>query len=139
MGFTMASCSAYITMNGVMIPGVSAGSNHVGASEMCTPQVSCPSGPAARAAPGAAATKPRAARAKASRRVTPPGLFKLDSRFTRRLPDKPIFLLRAALLSSLAHIVGQVRGNVSFVFVAVVAGGRGPGRPAPVFALRYVA
>jgi hypothetical protein len=24
-------------MNGVIIPGVSAGSNHVGASEMCTP------------------------------------------------------------------------------------------------------
>ena len=40
IGFTMASCSAYITMNGVMMPGVSAGSNHVGASEMCTPQVS---------------------------------------------------------------------------------------------------
>ena len=35
-------------MNGVMIAGVSAGSNQVGASEMCTPQVSCPSGAAAR-------------------------------------------------------------------------------------------
>src|SRR4029077_2249620 len=35
MGFTTASCSAYITMNGVMIPGVSAGSNQVGASEIC--------------------------------------------------------------------------------------------------------
>src|SRR5438094_7194608 len=31
-------------MNGVTIPGVSAGSNHVGASEMWTPQVSWPSG-----------------------------------------------------------------------------------------------
>jgi len=29
---TMASCRAYSTINGVMIPGVSAGSNHVGAS-----------------------------------------------------------------------------------------------------------
>src|SRR5438046_1562083 len=42
----MASCSAYMIMNGVMIPGVSAGSNQVGASEMWTPQVICPSGAA---------------------------------------------------------------------------------------------
>src|SRR5262245_47342798 len=47
MGFTMASCSANITIKGVVMPSVSAGSNHVGASEMCTPQVSCPSGWAA--------------------------------------------------------------------------------------------
>ena len=33
-GFTIASCSAYITMNGVTIPVVSAGSNQVGAREM---------------------------------------------------------------------------------------------------------
>src|SRR5687767_10554593 len=33
-------------MNGVTIPGVSAGSNHVGASEMWTPQVIWPSGAA---------------------------------------------------------------------------------------------
>src|SRR5215813_7930071 len=33
-------------MNGVTIPGVSAGSNHVGASETCTPQVTWPSGAA---------------------------------------------------------------------------------------------
>src|SRR2546430_3012778 len=33
-------------MNGVTIPGVSAGSNHVGASEMWTPQVTWPSGAA---------------------------------------------------------------------------------------------
>src|SRR6476469_3859409 len=69
MGFTMASCSAYITMNGVMIPGVSAGSNHVGANEICTPQVSCPSGLAARAEPEAAAIRARTARARACRRV----------------------------------------------------------------------
>src|SRR5262245_40685125 len=36
-------------MKGVMIPGVSAGSNHVGASEMCMPQVICPAGCVARA------------------------------------------------------------------------------------------
>src|SRR5262245_58085485 len=33
-------------MNGVMTPGVSAGSNHVGASETCTAKVICPSGAA---------------------------------------------------------------------------------------------
>src|SRR2546426_789604 len=38
-GFTIASCSAYSTTNGVMIPDVSAGSNQVGASEKCTAQV----------------------------------------------------------------------------------------------------
>src|SRR6516162_2134306 len=69
MGFTMASCSAYITMKGVMIPGVSAGSNHVGANEMCTPQVSCPSGLAARAEPGAPTIRARTTRARACRRV----------------------------------------------------------------------
>src|SRR5512138_1143535 len=36
-------------MNGVMIPGVSAGSNHVFARETCTPHVSSPVGTAARA------------------------------------------------------------------------------------------
>ena len=34
-------------MNGVTMPGVSAGSNHVGASEMWTPHVIWPSGAAA--------------------------------------------------------------------------------------------
>src|SRR5215470_2226140 len=46
IGFTTASCSAYSTMNGVITEGVSAGSNHVGASEMCTAQVTSPSGAA---------------------------------------------------------------------------------------------
>src|SRR5439155_5246918 len=45
-GFTTASCSAYSIMNGVMTDGVSAGSNHVGASEMCTAHVTSPSGAA---------------------------------------------------------------------------------------------
>src|SRR5262249_23150278 len=43
----MASCRAYITMKGMTVPAVSAGSNHVGAKETCTPQVSCPPGRAA--------------------------------------------------------------------------------------------
>jgi len=57
-------------MKGVMIPCVSAGSNQVGASETWMPQVSCPSGAAAKAEPGEAA-RPNAARARASRRVMP--------------------------------------------------------------------
>src|SRR5260370_15900140 len=44
------------------MPGVSAGSNQVGAREMCTAQVSCPSGPAAAPAPGEASRQSRAAR-----------------------------------------------------------------------------
>ena len=68
-----ASCSAYSTMKGVMIPGVSAGSNQVGASEMCTPQVSCPSGPTAMAGPGAPTSRARAKRAITCRRVVRSG------------------------------------------------------------------
>src|ERR1700730_17966645 len=52
-----------------MSPGVSAGSNQVGASEICTPQVNCPCGPAAKLVIGAPATKPSAERARRSRRV----------------------------------------------------------------------
>src|SRR6516165_7883667 len=58
-------------MNGVMIPETSAGSNHTGASETWMPQVSCPSGPTAKAASGAPATSPKAVRANISRRVNP--------------------------------------------------------------------
>src|ERR1700709_2481746 len=43
IAFATASCIAYISMKGVMRPGVSAGSNQVGASEMCAPMVSVPS------------------------------------------------------------------------------------------------
>ena len=46
-------------MYGVMMPCVSAGSNQVGASETCMPQVSCPCGAAARAMPGAAGGQPQ--------------------------------------------------------------------------------
>ena len=35
-----------------MIPEFSAGSNQIGASDTCTPQISCASGPAAIAEPG---------------------------------------------------------------------------------------
>src|SRR5882724_9805588 len=44
MGLNMASCSAYISMNGVISPGVSAGSNHVGAMVTCIAQVIWPEG-----------------------------------------------------------------------------------------------
>src|SRR5438445_490820 len=48
-GLSIASCNAYRTTNGVMIPDVSAGSNHVGASAKWTPQTICSSGAAERA------------------------------------------------------------------------------------------
>src|SRR5712692_10059548 len=44
MGFTRASSMAYRNRKGVMIPDVSAGSNHVGAILTCTAQVICPAG-----------------------------------------------------------------------------------------------
>src|SRR5437868_1866978 len=81
-------------MNGVMIPEVSAGSNQIGASEMWTPQISCPCG-AARAIPGAPAARPSAAIASTSRRVTP-----IPSPPGGNVPafsrDEPICLLHAA-------------------------------------------
>src|SRR5215510_11504224 len=49
-------------MNGVMTPGVSAGSNHVGASDTCTAIVIWPSG-AAGAGTGTASATARARRA----------------------------------------------------------------------------
>src|SRR5262245_56346981 len=69
-------------MNGVTIPGVSAGSNHVGASEMWTPQVTWPSGAAAA---GTAAT----AEISKTRTVTE----------------------RRSLISSLQRGVGELMGN----------------------------
>src|ERR1700730_9925703 len=82
-------------MNGVMIPETSAGSNHIGASDTCTPQISCPSVPAAIAEPGAPATRPSAASARISRRVTPLASSP-DSDFARALKDGSIGLLRLA-------------------------------------------
>src|SRR5215211_5051801 len=66
IAFIIASCMAYISRKGVMMPGVSAGSNQVGASETCTPMRSSPSGAALavrRVAPiMAAAERPRTPR-----------------------------------------------------------------------------
>src|SRR5205823_10267826 len=59
------------TMKGVMIPGVSAGSNQVGAKVVWMPQLSCPCGAAAQLMPGAPAASPSAVRASISRRVMP--------------------------------------------------------------------
>src|SRR4029450_2649997 len=44
MGFTSASCMAYKQIKGVINPGVSAGSNHIGARVMCIAQVIWPVG-----------------------------------------------------------------------------------------------
>src|SRR5262249_60489010 len=55
IGFSMASWSAYRTMKGVMSPGVSAGSNKVGARVKWSAQVIWPAGASARAL-GATAT-----------------------------------------------------------------------------------
>src|SRR5262249_62127163 len=69
IAFTSASWIAYMTMNGVMIPWVSAGSNHVGASEMWTPHVIWPSGVAAAGVTAArAATASNAISTQAARR-----------------------------------------------------------------------
>src|SRR5438309_1230946 len=57
MGLTMASCTAYSTMNGVIMPGVSAGSKQVGASETCTPHTTWPSGAASPRAGAPARTR----------------------------------------------------------------------------------
>src|SRR5438132_380765 len=95
IGFTSASCSAYKTIHGVMIPGVSAGSNQVGASVVCTPQVNCPCGPDAAANSSVPATIPKAASAKRSRRVTPAPLPPGDGA-PRPLTGDAIALLHAA-------------------------------------------
>src|SRR4051794_18680649 len=57
-------------MKGVMDACVSAGSNQVGASETWTPKVNWPPGMAAKAAPGPAATAPKATTVSTSRRVS---------------------------------------------------------------------
>src|SRR4051794_26437542 len=68
----MPSCSAYSTMKGVRMPGVSAGSNQVGASDTWIAQVSWPCGTPAKASRGAeTAAAPAAAPARISRRVIP--------------------------------------------------------------------
>ena len=71
-----------------MIPGISAGSNHVGASETCTPQVSCPSGPDPLAMPGAAISNVKASMAQV-RAWTPRAPFDL-SLFLRKEADEHV-------------------------------------------------
>src|SRR5262245_34915770 len=93
---------AYNTMNGVMMPGVSAGSNHVGASVVCTAQVSCPAGAAGLAdcahtgAPVTSVTATTRATRDARERVMdcPPLHCDKDGARSRaaRLPDYPQIL-----------------------------------------------
>src|SRR6266545_4842558 len=94
MGFTRPSWRAYSTMKGVMMPGVSAGSNQVGASETWTAHVIWPLGPAALA--GAAAARAAAAaminfHARERVMVCPPLHCDKDRARSRgaRLPDYP--------------------------------------------------
>src|SRR5438093_156079 len=70
-------------MNGVMTPGVSAGSNHVGASETWTAHVICPSGPAVAAA---GAPPPGGAR-----------LMRIPARRVRGAPEWGMALLESGL------------------------------------------
>ena len=96
-----------------MIPGVSAGSNQVGASVVCTPQVSWPSGPAAKLVMGAPATKPSAEIASRSRRVR--WVSQVAERCSARLPtaepmDPPP---KMAPIGSLALTVTQPCTKVS--------------------------
>src|SRR5262249_28483688 len=65
----MASCMAYSIMKGVMIPGVSAGSNQVGAKEICAPMRSSLPGAAALAARRVAPIIAAAERLRTPRRV----------------------------------------------------------------------
>src|SRR5262249_24574550 len=94
IAFAIASCSAYITMKGVMMPNVSAGSNQIGARETCEPMVIWPSG-AALAGFVPAAKAPSAARHNISRRVTRAvSLLELGSSWSRR--DGRMLSLRVA-------------------------------------------
>jgi len=61
MGFTSASCSAYMTMNGVISASVSPVSSQRVASVTCTPHVTVPLGSAALAAPTLASSASRRA------------------------------------------------------------------------------
>src|SRR5258708_646617 len=71
IAFIIASCMAYSSMKGVMMPEVSAGSNQVGARETCAPMVICPSA-AALAARDAAPITTAAERRRTPRRVVLP-------------------------------------------------------------------
>src|SRR6185312_10171465 len=59
-------------MNGLIMPGVSAGSNQVGGTETCRPHVSWLAGLAAKDGLAPPTARPRAARARRSRRLMLP-------------------------------------------------------------------
>src|SRR5207244_2461524 len=67
LALARASWIGYTTMEGVMMASLSAASNHLGASEMCTPHVTWPSG-AAQAGAATASTATAAIRTQAARR-----------------------------------------------------------------------
>ena len=93
IAFTMASWSAYITIYGVMIPVLSAGSNQDGVSATCTANVNWP-GVLAWAGKVEAA-RPMAVRASTSRR---------DS--SRSLPPRPE---EAVIVFSLKDVESRMR------------------------------
>src|SRR5262245_1265391 len=103
---------AYISIKGVMMPAVSAGSNQVGARETCEPTVIRPSG-AALAGFVPAAKAPSAARYNSSRRVACAiTLLELGSSWSRRdVLMRSLLLLvvlqdaRGAMWSQLSLIV----------------------------------
>src|SRR5215831_19437627 len=111
-GFSIASCSAYITMKGVMMPGVSAGSNQVGASDICTPHVSWRCGAAAPSRGRLAAATPSAAPAIAPRR--PMRVARGKWRVSPRM-DEAMVLLLAAPLMELAHSLDRLEVGVSYL------------------------
>src|SRR5215469_8036778 len=105
-------------MNGVMMPVVSAGSNQVGASEMCTPQVNWPCGEA-RARCGRPVARENAVIARRSRRAIagPP----MDTRLPRVVRGESITLLLAA---PLAEPCRQSRSAMRFCQRAISIGAR---------------
>src|SRR5712691_7719353 len=96
IGFTSASWSAYSTMNGVMIPSVSAGSSQREASVMWTPHVIEPSGAAA-----AGATLAR--RKRSARRY-----------LMVRPPSRPLTIAGVENFSFLAIISSPLRARTAF-------------------------
>src|SRR5882672_5351198 len=98
-------------MNGVMMPDASAGSNHVGASETWTPQVSR-SDEAAPARRGPLVTRPTAAANKTSRRpiaALPPAGY--GSRPSR--PELISASLQLPVIAELAATLDQPRPAVA--------------------------
>src|SRR5690242_5441845 len=131
IGFTTASCSAYSIMNGVITDGVSAGSNHVGASETWTANVTSPSaaitGGAATGASAAdsrsAAATPRRNAERRARRLTTSPPREQATKHRAVLKSVAVRGRRRALLQSLAHRL--TRRHVESGQLALVAHERG--------------